>query len=85
MDGQRSQRIPRVYARPRPLLEWEYGIENWDSEPYLTRWDWMSVNHYRDGTVRVERWGSWKTAMRYCLLWAPNSAPDAHWRMQEPY
>lgn len=75
-----SDRIPRVEARPRESVEWEICIEDDEPEPYRTRWDWVSVNHYRDGNIRIEYWGSWKTALTYCLLWAPNSAPDAAWR-----
>jgi hypothetical protein len=80
MDGKRSERIPRVYASPRLRWEWEMEIEDDDPEPYRTQWNWVSVNHTRDGYERIEIWGSWKTALRYCLLWAPNSAPDAAWR-----
>lgn len=79
-----SERIPRVYATPREAYEWEIDIEADVFEPYLTRWDWMSVNHDRDGNVRIEHWGSWPTALLYCLLWAPNSAPDAIWRKDRP-
>jgi hypothetical protein len=74
-----------VYAEPRESPGWEIDPEDWDFEHYITRWNWLSVNHYNNGGIRIERWGSWKTAMHYCLLWAPNSAPDANWRMQEPY
>jgi hypothetical protein len=77
-----STRIPRVFAVPREQQEWEIEVEDDDPVPYRTRCDWMSVNHYKTGDVRVERWGSWKTAMLYCGLWAPNSAPDAIWRQQ---
>jgi hypothetical protein len=82
MDGKRSERIPRVYARRREEFEWEISLDEDGDEPraHWTRWDWVSVNHTREGYERVEVWRSWATAMRYCLLWAPNSADDAIWR-----
>jgi hypothetical protein len=69
-----SERIPRVYARRREV--WDCCLTYDEVEI----WEWMSVNHTRDGDVRIERWSDWEIAMRYCLLWAPNSGPDAPWR-----
>ena len=82
MTRGRSERIPRVYATPREFFGWEIDLESDNFVPYVTRWHWVSVNHDRNGDVRTELWGSWATALHYCLAWEPNSRPDAPWVMR---